>query len=119
PWCSGQCAAVRLPSDTESHRRNRPFGEFVATDRASANRSSPETRLIQHIHQEDLMNWNQIQGNWKQFKGRVKEKWGELTDDEIEQIQGRRDQLVGKIEQHYGVARDEAESQVRQWENSL
>ena len=43
------------------------------------------------------MNWDRIEGNWKQFKGKVKEQWGELTDDQIDVINGRRDQLAGKI----------------------
>lgn len=65
------------------------------------------------------MNWDRIEGQWKQFKGKVKEQWGELTDDEFDQIAGKRDQLVGRIQQHYGIARDEAERQVRDWEGRL
>lgn len=65
------------------------------------------------------MNWDRIEGQWKQFKGKVKEQWGELTDDEFDQIAGQRDQLVGRIQQRYGIARDEAERQVRDWETRL
>jgi uncharacterized protein YjbJ (UPF0337 family) len=61
------------------------------------------------------MNWDRIEGQWKQLKGRVKEQWGELTDDELDQIAGQRDQLVGRIQQHYGIARDEAEKRVQDW----
>lgn len=52
----------------------------------------------------DRMNsiWNQVEGNWHQFKGRVKEKWNDLTDDEVEQMQGRRENIVGKIQEKYG-----------------
>ena len=61
------------------------------------------------------MNWDQIAGQWKQFKGKAKEKWGKLTDDEIDVIEGKRDQLVGKIQQRYGIAKDQAEKEVDQW----
>ena len=63
------------------------------------------------------MNWDHIQGNWKQMKGKVKEKWGKLTDDEFDQVAGHRDQLVGKIQERYGLQKDEAESQVKDWES--
>lgn len=64
------------------------------------------------------MNWDQIQGKWKQAVGEVKEKWGKLTDDELDLIDGKRDQLVGKIQEKYGVAKDEAEKQVAEFEKS-
>jgi len=62
------------------------------------------------------MNWDRIEGNWKQFKGQLKEGWGKLTDDDISVINGKRDQLVGKIQERYGCAKDEAERQVKAWE---
>ena len=55
------------------------------------------------------MNEDRMEGNWKQFKGKVKEQWGKLTDDDLDVISGRRDQLAGKIQERHGVARDEAE----------
>lgn len=55
------------------------------------------------------MNWNQIQGQWKQLKGRVKEEWGDLTDDELEEIAGKRDVFVGKLQSKYGITREKAE----------
>lgn len=58
------------------------------------------------------MNWDTIKGNWKQMTGKVKEEWGQLTDDEIAEAEGDRDQLVGKIQAKYGIAKDEAEKQV-------
>ncbi len=61
------------------------------------------------------MNWDRIEGNWKQFTGRVKEQWGKLTDDDIDVIGGKRDQLVGKIQESYGIGKDEAERQVDNW----
>jgi uncharacterized protein YjbJ (UPF0337 family) len=63
------------------------------------------------------MNWDRIAGNWKQMKGVLKERWGKLTDDELDRMAGQRDQLVGKIQERYGCARDEAETQVREWES--
>lgn len=64
------------------------------------------------------MNWDQIEGNWKQFKGKVKEQWGELTDDHINAIAGRRDQLSGKIQESYGISKEEAEKQISEWEKN-
>jgi uncharacterized protein YjbJ (UPF0337 family) len=64
------------------------------------------------------MNWDTVKGDWKQFKGKVKESWGKITDQELEVIAGKRDQLVGAIQKSYGIARDEAERQVAQFEHS-
>ena len=61
------------------------------------------------------MNWDTVEGNWKQFTGKVKEQWGELTDDEITQINGKREQLSGKIQERYGIAKDEADKQIDDW----
>jgi uncharacterized protein YjbJ (UPF0337 family) len=58
------------------------------------------------------MNWDQLEGKWKQYSGKVKEKWGKLTDDDLEVVHGRRDQLVGKIQERYGIVKQEAEKQV-------
>jgi uncharacterized protein YjbJ (UPF0337 family) len=65
------------------------------------------------------MNWDQIAGNWKQFKGKAREKWGNLTDDDFDRIAGRREQLVGHIQERYGVAKDQAEKEVKEWERTL
>ena len=54
------------------------------------------------------MNWDRIEGNWKQFKGVIKEKWGQLTDDEIEKMQGNREQFEGKLQEKYGIGKDQA-----------
>ena len=58
------------------------------------------------------MNWDQIEGKWKQSVGKVKEKWGKLTDDDLTAINGQRDQLIGKIQERYGIAKDVAQKQV-------
>lgn len=62
------------------------------------------------------MNRDRIEGNWKQFKGEVKVKWGKLTDDDLDVIEGNWDNLVGRIQERYGIARDEAERQVEEWD---
>lgn len=63
------------------------------------------------------MNWDRVEGNWKQIKGHVKEQWGKLTDDHLDEIAGQRDQLVGKIQEGYGMAKDAAEREVKEWED--
>ena len=65
------------------------------------------------------MNWDRIEGNWKQLKGKAKHKWGELTDDDLDKLEGRRDQLIGKIQERKGIARENAEREVNEWANSL
>ena len=62
------------------------------------------------------MNWDRIEGNWKQAKGKIKEQWGKLTDDHLDKISGKRDQLVGRVQECYGIKKDEAERQVKDWE---
>jgi uncharacterized protein YjbJ (UPF0337 family) len=58
------------------------------------------------------MNPDVIKGNWKQVKGKIKEQWGKLTDDDLDVIEGKRDQLIGKIQERYGLSKDEAKKQV-------
>ena len=65
------------------------------------------------------MNWDRISGDWKQFKGQLKQSWGKLTDDDLSYIEGSRDKMVGKIQERYGIARDEAEKQVSDWESKI
>ena len=61
------------------------------------------------------MNWDQVEGKWKQLKGSVKQKWGRLTDDDLDIIAGQRDLLVGKIQERYGITKEEAQKQVESW----
>jgi uncharacterized protein YjbJ (UPF0337 family) len=63
----------------------------------------------------NAMDWNRIEGNWKETKGKVKQKWGQLTDDDIAQINGQRDQLEGRIQQRYGLAKDMVRKNVDDW----
>ena len=62
------------------------------------------------------MNWNRIEGNWQQFKGKVKQQWGKLTDDQLDIVAGKRDQLIGEIQESYGVSKAEAEKQLVTWQ---
>ena len=62
------------------------------------------------------MNWDRIEGNWKQLRGRVLEQWGKLTDDDLDRIDGKREQLVGRIQEQYGLSKDDADRRVRDWE---
>jgi uncharacterized protein YjbJ (UPF0337 family) len=62
------------------------------------------------------MDWNIVEGNWKQFKGKVKAQWGKLTNDHLDVIAGNRDQLAGKIQETYGITKDEAEQQIKDFE---
>ena len=64
------------------------------------------------------MNWDRIEGQWKQVTGKVREHWGKLTHDDIDVVAGRRDQLAGKIQERYGVVKDEAERQIATWERN-
>ncbi len=57
-----------------------------------------------------------MEGNWKQMKGKIRQQWGKLTDNDMEKIAGKRDELVGKIQNSYGIGKDEADKQVKDWE---
>jgi len=63
------------------------------------------------------MNWNTIEGKWKQVTGQIKEKWGKLTDDDLMVINGKRDKLAGRLQERYGIAVDEAEKQIKEFES--
>jgi uncharacterized protein YjbJ (UPF0337 family) len=108
-WVSALLPGLPEPSpescvvSTEAGRERAPF---VLGQRLSNTRSK-------------LMNWDQIQGNWKQAAGKVRETWGKITDDDFERIAGKRDQLIGMIQQRYGVAKEEAEKQVRRFEETF
>jgi uncharacterized protein YjbJ (UPF0337 family) len=75
-------------------------------------------RRPEHRERSTTMNWDTVKGQWKQFRGQVKEKWGKLTDDDLDRIEGKRDQLLGAVQKRYGIARDEAERQLREFESS-
>ena len=61
------------------------------------------------------MNWDQIEGNWKQFKGEMQSQWGKLTDDDLDRIEGNREKLAGLIQEHYGKTREQAHRELDTW----
>jgi uncharacterized protein YjbJ (UPF0337 family) len=63
--------------------------------------------------------WDQLAGNWKQFKGEVRKQWGKLTDDDLDVIMGEREKLAGRIQERYGIAKEEANRQIDAWANKL
>jgi uncharacterized protein YjbJ (UPF0337 family) len=65
------------------------------------------------------VNWDQVEGKWNEYKGQVKEKWGKLTDRDLDVISGKRDQLVGRLQEHYGTAKEEAQKQADEFVKSL
>jgi uncharacterized protein YjbJ (UPF0337 family) len=65
------------------------------------------------------MDWNRIEGNWKQIKGKIKEKWANLTDDDLDRIEGKRDQLEGKIQERYGLGKDAVRDEIDNWMKTL
>jgi uncharacterized protein YjbJ (UPF0337 family) len=64
------------------------------------------------------MNWDQIEGKWKQMKGSMKQKWGQLTDSDFEQIAGSRDKFIGRLQERYGYTREQADKELSQWMTS-
>ena len=65
------------------------------------------------------MNWDRIQGNWKQFKGKFRKEWGKLTDDDMEAIGGEKDRLSGKLQERYGITKDEADKRIEEVSNKF
>lgn len=61
------------------------------------------------------MNWDRVEGNWKQFKGQIQQQWGKLTDDDLDQMKGTQTELAGRLQERYGIAREEAEKQIDDW----
>jgi uncharacterized protein YjbJ (UPF0337 family) len=65
------------------------------------------------------MNWDQVEGKWKQLTGSVKQQWAKLTDDDLTFISGKKDELIGKVQERYGISREDAEKQASAWSDSL
>jgi uncharacterized protein YjbJ (UPF0337 family) len=61
------------------------------------------------------MNWDQIEGNWKQFKGKIQQQWGALTDDDLDRIEGRQEELSGLIQERYGKSKEQAKADIDDW----
>ncbi len=75
--------------------------------------------VLSEKRQEEMMNWDRIEGNWKQVKGKAQQKWGKLTDDDLDVAAGKREELSGKIQERYGIAKGEAERQLDEFVASL
>ena len=71
--------------------------------------------MTHQSEKETPMDWNRVEGNWKQVKGKIKEQWGKLTDDDLDVIDGKRDQLEGKIQERYGYAKDQVNKDIDDW----
>jgi uncharacterized protein YjbJ (UPF0337 family) len=65
------------------------------------------------------MNWDRIEGRWKEFKGSFRQKWGDVTDDDLDRAKGKQEELSGVLQRRYGLARDEADRQLNEWRTSL
>lgn len=65
------------------------------------------------------MNWDRIEGNWKQLSGKVQQQWGKLTNDDLDLIDGRREELAGRIQEVYGISKDEAEKQIERFTTTV
>ncbi len=61
------------------------------------------------------MNWDRVEGNWKELKGKAQQNWGKLTNDDLDVIEGKREELAGRLQKHYGIAKDDAEKQIDNW----
>lgn len=65
------------------------------------------------------MNWNQVEGNWEEFKGKVQKQWGKLTNDDLDVIAGNRKELAGRLQKHYGKAQEEVEREIDDWSSRM
>ena len=138
-----ECAIEALVNVADSHSSLNPvpYGRESASlswgtrpdsqcPRRSATRRTDKSRAPERFklpkvflaiivkHREFKMDWNRVEGNWKQVKGKVKEKWGNLTYDDLIAINGQRDQLEGKIQERYGLAKDKVRKDVDDWYNT-
>jgi uncharacterized protein YjbJ (UPF0337 family) len=84
---------------------------------ASGNSDTLRPVAVLKNSRRGVMDWNRVEGNWKQMKGTIKEQWGKLTDDDLDVINGRRDQLEGKIQERYGYQKDRVRQEVDDWYN--
>jgi len=77
------------------------------------------TLQINRTERSSTMNWDQVEGKWKQFKGVARQKWGKLTDDDLDVVNGKQEELVGKLQERYGYTKEQAEKNIQEWTNSL
>ena len=65
------------------------------------------------------MDWNRIEGGWKDLKGKIRQQWGNLTDDDLDKIAGKREEFEAKLQQLYGLTKDAARKQIDEWMTKL
>jgi uncharacterized protein YjbJ (UPF0337 family) len=94
----------------------KPVGRANAAGRRQDRLQRGLAPWISRSDEGEFMNWDRIQGNWKQVVGKAKAQWGKLTDDDLDVVAGRREQLAGKIQERYGIAKDDVERQIADWE---
>jgi len=109
-----------LQAIDDEHDRLRLIAALPRARACHAEMRTLRRRVEANEHnEENTMNRDRIEGNWKQLKGRMRAKWGELTDDDLDVAAGNREHLVGKLQERYGIARDQAEQRVDEFERSL
>jgi uncharacterized protein YjbJ (UPF0337 family) len=96
------CGGVKRPASGPSQEPRMGLACFASTNH-TGNKGGP------------AMNWNEIEGNWRQLKGEAKRQWGELTDDELDQIDGNRERLAGIIQEKYGKSKEEVDRELEEW----
>jgi uncharacterized protein YjbJ (UPF0337 family) len=105
-------------ASTRAHHQCFLHLQLCAERRANAAAGEPGGKLSVELRSQprrSAMDWNRVEGNWKQVKGKVKEQWGRLTDDDLDVINGKQDQLEGRLQQRYGYAKDQAAKEVNDW----
>jgi uncharacterized protein YjbJ (UPF0337 family) len=78
-------------------------------------RRAPALATGRNPSKERPMNWDRIEGNWKQAKGKIQQQWGKLTDDDLDLVAGKQTELSGRLQERYGIAKDEADRQIDSW----
>ena len=102
--------------DLKVLRRPRAAGLSAAADFDDRFWNRMAKLIVQDFEQKEAaMDWNRVEGNWKQVKGAVKQQWGKLIDDDLTQINGSQEKLEGIIQERYGIARDETRKQIDSW----
>jgi uncharacterized protein YjbJ (UPF0337 family) len=101
---------------------------FCGGQRVERSRDGSELSLARRVlrlfpettkDRSNAVNWDRIEGNWKEFKGKVQQKWGKLTEGDLDVIEGKRTELAGRLQQRYGVAKDQAEREIDTWLKSV
>jgi uncharacterized protein YjbJ (UPF0337 family) len=109
------CGKLRLPNILFLRCQSMSPRPTTPAPPTAASGTEWTSRSFMHSTKETAMDWNRVEGNWKQMKGAVKQQWGKLTDDDLTQIDGSREKLEGIIQERYGIAKDETRKQIDSW----